>query len=129
MRTARSTTSWVCMGVVTAFTYSATSPKSRSMFSSCWKSLPMATLACWPTIATTGWLSQHASYRPFIRWTAPGPDVAMHTPTWPVNLAWAQAMSEAISSWVGRRYRKSLPSPSTRPSAPSKPPMPSPGKP
>ncbi len=30
---------------------------------------------------------------------APGPEVAMQTPTSPVNLAWAQAMKAAISSW------------------------------
>ena len=34
--------------------------------------------------------------------TAPGPEVETHTPTSPVNLAWAQAINEAISSWVGR---------------------------
>ena len=61
MRTARSTTIWACIGVVTDFTYSATSPNNRSMLSSCWKSLPIATRACWPTMATTGWLSQYAS--------------------------------------------------------------------
>ena len=36
---------------------------------------------------------------------APGPDVAMHTPSWPVNFAWAQAMNAAISScrvWTNR---------------------------
>jgi hypothetical protein len=30
---------------------------------------------------------------------APGPEVAMQTPSSPVNFAWAQAMNAAISSW------------------------------
>ena len=44
---------------------------------------------------------------------APGPEVAMQTPTWPVNLAWPHAMKAAISScrvwtkrsrsWCGQR--------------------------
>src|SRR5437868_5478240 len=52
-----------------------------------------------PTMATTGWWSSFASYKPFSRWMAPGPDVARQTPTSPVNLACAQAMNAAISSW------------------------------
>jgi hypothetical protein len=35
---------------------------------------------------------------PFRRWIAPGPEVAMQTPTSPVNFAWPPAMKEAISS-------------------------------
>ena len=47
----------------------------------------MAVRSVWPTMATTGTWSSLASYRPFRRWIAPGPDVAMHTPTFPENLA------------------------------------------
>src|SRR6476469_8323820 len=49
-------------------------------------------------MATTGWWSSFASYRPLSRWIAPGPEVARQTPTSPVNFAWAQAMNAAISS-------------------------------
>ena len=41
----------------------------------------------WPVIATRGTLSSMASARPVTRLVAPGPDVAMHTPTLPVHLA------------------------------------------
>ena len=37
--------------------------------------------------ASTGAPSILASYKPLSRWIAPGPDVARHTPTWPVNFA------------------------------------------
>ena len=47
----------------------------------------MALRLVWPTMATTGTWSSLASYRPLSRWMAPGPDVAMQTPTRPVNFA------------------------------------------
>ena len=56
---------------------------------------------------------------------APGPEVAMQTPTSPVNLAWAQAMKAAISScrtWMNSIF------PLARFSAPMMPLMPSPGR-
>ena len=43
-------------------------------------------LVC-PTMATTGTWSSLASYRPFSRWMAPGPEVAMQMPGRPLNLA------------------------------------------
>jgi hypothetical protein len=43
-------------------------------------------LVC-PTSASTGTWSSLASYNPFSRWIAPGPEVAVHTPSRPVNLA------------------------------------------
>ena len=45
----------------------------------------MAVVACCPMRATTGWWSMAASYKPFSRWMAPGPEVARQTPTSPVN--------------------------------------------
>ena len=47
----------------------------------------MALRLVWPTIATTGTWSSLASYSPLSRWIAPGPEVATHTPTLPLNLA------------------------------------------
>lgn len=41
----------------------------------------------WPVMATRGMESIIASARPVTRLVAPGPDVAMHTPTRPVALA------------------------------------------
>ena len=58
----------------------------------------MALRLVWPTIATTGTWSSLASYRPLSRWMAPGPEVAMQTPTRPVNLAYPTASKAAISS-------------------------------
>ena len=57
---------------------------------------------------------------------APGPDVAMHTPSSPVNLACAHAMNAAISSWRVWMNSGRLPL-LERPNAPIKPLMPSPG--
>lgn len=58
----------------------------------------MAGRTCCPTIASTGFLSNFASYRPFRRWIAPGPCVAMQQPNPPVYLAWPVAMKAADSS-------------------------------
>ena len=63
---------------------------------------------------------------PVEKMDAPGPEVARQTPTSPVNLAWAQAMNAAISSW--RTCTKSSES-DARSSAPISPLMPSPGYP
>ena len=40
-----------------------------------------------PVMASTGMWSSFASYRPFSRWMAPGPEVDRHTPSLPVALA------------------------------------------
>ncbi len=50
-------------------------------------SLPMKCRATWPVIATIGMLSSLASARQVTRLVAPGPLVAMHTPTLPVARA------------------------------------------
>ena len=44
-------------------------------------------LLTWPVMATRGTESSSASARPVTRLVAPGPEVAMHTPTRPVTLA------------------------------------------
>src|SRR5205823_5599347 len=99
-RMARSTRWRACAGAMQTWTNScATSLNSVCRSTSCWYSAPSDVRFCWPTMATTGWWSSLASYRPLSRWMAPGPEVAMHTPTSPVNLAWAHAMKAASSSW------------------------------
>ena len=56
--------------------------------SASWKaSVPMAPLATWPVIATIGTESMCASASGVTRLVAPGPLVAMQTPTWPVAAA------------------------------------------
>ena len=56
--------------------------------SASWKaSVPIAPDATWPVMATTGTESICASASGVTRLVAPGPDVAMQTPTRPV--AWA----------------------------------------
>ena len=56
--------------------------------SASWKaSVPMAEEATWPVMATIGTESMCASASGVTRLVAPGPEVAMHTPTLPV--AWA----------------------------------------
>ena len=52
-----------------------------------WKaSLPIAGRATWPVMATMGTESICAVAMPVTRLVAPGPEVAMHTPTLPVTL-------------------------------------------
>ena len=51
-----------------------------------------------PVIATTGVLSNLASYNPFKRWIAPGPEVATQTPELTVYFAYAQAINAQTSS-------------------------------
>ena len=53
----------------------------------------------------------------------------MHTPTSPVNLAWAQAMNAAISSWRTCDELRSAPRRSNALKAPMIPLIPSPGYP
>ncbi len=56
--------------------------------SASWKaSVPIAADATWPVIATIGTESMYASAIGVTRFVAPGPDVAMHTPTRPVATA------------------------------------------
>src|SRR6185312_9313441 len=86
----------------------------------------MAVRACWPAMASTGMWSRRASYNPVTRCEAPGPEVAMQTPSSPVNLAYADAMKAAISSW--RAWMKRI-FPPARLRAPKTPLMPSPGYP
>src|SRR5699024_12440677 len=53
--------------------------------SASWKaSVPMAASATWPVMATMGTESMLASASGVTRLVAPGPEVAMHTPTFPV---------------------------------------------
>ena len=56
--------------------------------SASWKaSVPSSFELCWPVIASTGTESMCASARAVMRFVAPGPEVAMHTPTRPVACA------------------------------------------
>ena len=53
--------------------------------SASWKaSVPMRLSPTWPVIATSGTESMCASAIGVTRFVAPGPEVAMHTPTLPV---------------------------------------------
>ena len=54
-----------------------------------------------PVIATMGMLSSSASASPVTRLVAPGPDVAMHTPTSPVVLAYPSAAKISPCTAVG----------------------------
>ncbi|MDQ1135094.1 hypothetical protein QE386_003689 [Pseudoxanthomonas winnipegensis] len=52
--------------------------------SSSWKaSVPISGVATWPVRHTIGTESSIASAMPVIRFDAPGPEVATHTPTLP----------------------------------------------
>ena len=56
--------------------------------SASWKaSVPIAWLGTWPVIATIGTESMCASASGVTRLVAPGPEVAMQTPTLPVACA------------------------------------------
>jgi hypothetical protein len=58
------------------------------VMSASWKaSVPISGRLCWPVIATIGIESMCASAIGVTRFVAPGPDVAMHTPTLPVACA------------------------------------------
>ena len=49
--------------------------------------MPIAVEETWPVIATIGTESMNASAMPVTRLVAPGPDVAMQTPTLPDVIA------------------------------------------
>mmetsp|Transcript_36610 Transcript_36610/g.91195 ORF Transcript_36610/g.91195 Transcript_36610/m.91195 type:complete len:204 (+) Transcript_36610:838-1449(+) len=53
----------------------------------------------WPVMATMGTESRCASASPVTRLVAPGPDVAMHTATRPVHLAYPSAANTSPCSW------------------------------
>ncbi len=55
-----------------------------------------------PVITITGVLSALASYSPFRRWIAPGPAIAVHTPSLPVYFAYPAAIKAADSSCLTR---------------------------
>ena len=60
--------------------------------SASWKaSVPIAPLGTWPVMATTGTESMFASASGVTRFVAPGPLVAMHTPTRPDAAAYPSA--------------------------------------
>ena len=74
-----------------------------------WKaSVPIIARGTWPVMATSGTLSSIASARPVTRFVAPGPEVAMQTPTSPDVLAnpWAAKISPC--SWRHRMLRMLL---------------------
>ena len=58
------------------------------VMSASWKaSVPIRCVGTWPVIATIGVESRNASAIGVTRFVAPGPDVAMQTPTLPVARA------------------------------------------
>ena len=60
--------------------------------SASWKaSVPIAGRGTWPVIATIGTESMYASAIGVTRFVAPGPEVAMQTPTLPVACAYPVA--------------------------------------
>ncbi len=71
-----------------------------------WKaSPPSRLLATWPVMATMGIESIMALARPVTRLVAPGPLVAMQTPTLPVARAQPSAMWTAACSWRTSTWR------------------------
>ena len=56
-------------------------------------------------MATSGTESRSASASPVTRFVAPGPDVAMQTPTLPVHLAYPSAANTSPCSWRHRTFR------------------------
>ena len=73
-----------------------------------WKaSLPITACGTCPVMATTGTLSSFASARAVTRFVAPGPLVAMHTPTSPVTRATPWAANPPPCSCRGRMVRRS----------------------
>ncbi len=74
--------------------------------SASWKaSVPMAALGTWPVTATIGTESMYASAIGVTRLVAPGPLVAMQTPTRPVACAYPSAACPAPCSWRTRMWR------------------------
>ncbi len=68
-------------------------------------SVPMSARVCCPVIATTGTESMCASASGVTRLVAPGPEVAMQTPTLPVACAYPVAACPAPCSWRTRTCR------------------------
>ena len=76
------------------------------VMSASWKaSVPISARVCWPVIATTGTESIWASASGVTRFVAPGPEVAMHTPTRPVACAYPVAACPAPCSWRTSTWR------------------------
>src|SRR5690349_21021672 len=74
--------------------------------SASWKaSVPIDAAATWPVIATMPTESMYASAIGVTRFVAPGPEVAMHTPTLPVACAYPVAAWPAPCSWRTRMCR------------------------
>ena len=74
--------------------------------SASWKaSVPIAVAPTWPVTATSGTESMCASASGVTRFVAPGPLVAMHTPTLPVAAAYPWAAWPAPCSWRTRMCR------------------------
>ena len=70
------------------------------VISTSWKlSLPSKLFWTFPVIATKGTESIYAVAIPVTRFVAPGPDVAIHTPTLPEDLAYPSAACAAPCSW------------------------------
>ena len=61
-----------------------TMPSTSTSWKAC---VPIAARATWPVRATTGTQSMNAVARPVSKLVAPGPLVATHTPTRPVERA------------------------------------------
>ena len=66
---------------------------------------PMSEQATLPVMATMGMLSSRASAIVVTRFVAPGPLVAMQTPTFPVDRAYPWAANPPPCSWRGRMTR------------------------
>ena len=74
--------------------------------SASWKaSVPIMLAPTWPVMATSGTESMWASARGVTRLVAPGPEVAMQTPTRPVAAAYPWAACPAPCSWRTRMWR------------------------
>src|SRR2546425_3205824 len=70
-----------------------------------WKaSPPMDHRGTCPVTATTGTESMYEDARPVTRLVAPGPEVAMHTPTRPEAWAYPSAAWAAPCSWRARMW-------------------------
>ena len=74
--------------------------------SASWKaSEPMAAELTWPVMNTTAWESMWASAIAVTRFVAPGPEVAIATPTRPVARWYPWAAWPAPCSWRTRMCR------------------------
>lgn len=68
-------------------------------------SVPIMRRGTCPVTATSGTESKSASARPVTRLVAPGPEVAMQTPTSPVVLAYPSAAKTSPCSCLHRMLR------------------------